>query len=648
MPEPKEGESQKDFVKRCIPIVMDDGTADDNDQAVAICYSMWKQAHKKFTNEIKALSKTDDEFRVGNYIVLFGGRDLEGYIGKGKNEDGSSGEFFSPQVDLESSYTKSGVLHVDWEHGRGKHVDGEEAPGKDDVLGFVDWKTVKRDDLGVWVERVLNRRNQYMKYLETLIEEGIIGNSVESTEEGMEVKSNGEITRFPLKRDTLTVTPMEPRMITENAIGALKALNFDIESEESKSADSEAQPETEKVAVAEDAGGTSSINLAGEISKQGEAEMDEKEKDVVVEKEELTSEDIQLVEPTIDYDKLSEKIAEKWAAMPGVEKGAPAVMKHAQLGDPDEGKAWLHWIRTGQYTKGTKAYKAALQEGTTTEGGYLVPDDEYGRIIAKRDESSIISRLGVLRITTDRDKYNFPTEDTSLTKFTIVAEEGAISAAEEEPTFGQVQVTVYNFKKLIKVSEELLEDENSGLDQFLTDALGRSLADTENYYALVGTGSSQPQGAFVGGTAGLTLDSASAIGAAEIPELLGKLGEPYVQGAVLAMRRATAFYLRGLTGNNFMFVPTPPSGGSLASADFMLFDVPVISNSNVAAIAASAKTLLYGNFDYMGFVTNRSLRVRRLVELYAGNGQIGILANVRFGCAVLQAEAFQYATHPTA
>jgi HK97 family phage major capsid protein len=74
----------------------------------------------------------------------------------------------------------------------------------------------------------------------------------------------------------------------------------------------------------------------------------------------------------------------------------------------------------------------------------------------------------------------------------------------------------------------------------------------------------------------------------------------------------------------------------------------VVLNSNVANIAASAKSLLFGNFDYMGFVTNRGVRVRRLVELYAGNGQVGILANYRFGCAVLQAEAFQYATHPTA
>jgi HK97 family phage major capsid protein len=368
--------------------------------------------------------------------------------------------------------------------------------------------------------------------------------------------------------------------------------------------------------------------------------------------------DVQEVQPTEQVDltpildemkSMRSVIDELKAAQPGKEKGqptvkAPAVIDH--IGEPDYTKAFYHYLRTGESSDLRKA-KAALQEGTTTEGGYLVPDDEYGSIIAKRDEESIISRLGLLRVTTDRDKFNFPTENASMTKFTIVAEEGAITAAENEPTFAQVAVTLYNFKKLIKVSEELLEDENSNLEAFLTNAIGRALADTENYYALIGAGSTEPQGAFVGGTAGLTLDSATAIGAGEIPELMGKLGTPYHNGAAMVMDPATWFYLKGLTGNQFIF--TDGIARLSGTVDGPTLDgFPVILNSNVANIAASAKSLLFGNFDYMGFVTNRGVRVRRLVELYAGNGQVGILANYRFGCAVLQAEAFQYATHPTA
>ena len=42
MPKPKPGENQSDFISRCIPIVMNEGTAENNDQAAAICYSLWE------------------------------------------------------------------------------------------------------------------------------------------------------------------------------------------------------------------------------------------------------------------------------------------------------------------------------------------------------------------------------------------------------------------------------------------------------------------------------------------------------------------------------------------------------------------------------------------------------------------------------
>lgn len=330
-------------------------------------------------------------------------------------------------------------------------------------------------------------------------------------------------------------------------------------------------------------------------------------------------------------------------------KSAPKVVE--SLGEPNYRDAFFHYIKCGETDKLIKAAraidtKAALNEATAGQGGYLVPNDEHGTIIGKRGETSIIDLLGIPRVETNRDIYNYPTEDTSMTKFTIVAEAGAISGAQNEPTFGQKPITLYNLKKLIVMSEEIAEDENSQLASFLNDAIGRSAADTENYYALIGTGSSQPQGAFVGGTAGLTLDSATAIGAAEVPELLGKLKSQYHPGSVLVMNPATWFYLRGLTGNQFIFSDgVARSSGTIQGPS--IDGYPVVLNSNVATIASTAKTILVGNFQFYGFVQNRGFRVRRLTELYAGNGQIGILANFRFGGAVLQAEAFQYATQAT-
>jgi hypothetical protein len=47
MPKPNKGEKQKEFIARCIPIVMNEGTTDDNKQAAAICFSLWRRRNQK-------------------------------------------------------------------------------------------------------------------------------------------------------------------------------------------------------------------------------------------------------------------------------------------------------------------------------------------------------------------------------------------------------------------------------------------------------------------------------------------------------------------------------------------------------------------------------------------------------------------------
>jgi len=68
MPTPKAGESQKDFVSRCIPIVMDEGTAKDNKQAAAICYSMWRRRNK--SNMLDELQKMKDDLIIIKSMLI--------------------------------------------------------------------------------------------------------------------------------------------------------------------------------------------------------------------------------------------------------------------------------------------------------------------------------------------------------------------------------------------------------------------------------------------------------------------------------------------------------------------------------------------------------------------------------------------------
>jgi len=54
MPDPREGEEREEFIERCIPIVIEDGTADDQEQAVAVCNSMWEQGQQEALMESDA------------------------------------------------------------------------------------------------------------------------------------------------------------------------------------------------------------------------------------------------------------------------------------------------------------------------------------------------------------------------------------------------------------------------------------------------------------------------------------------------------------------------------------------------------------------------------------------------------------------
>lgn len=163
----------------------------------------------------KAVSETDDELVIENHIVLWGSPE----------EKDLTQEFFTKETVFDSEFTKSNRIEVNWEHGEDPEHMGNTP---EEIFGWVDWKTAKVDDIGLQVRRVLNRRHRYMKWLETLIKAGLVGSSSQAVPHETEKSADGEIVRWPLFRDTLTVSPAESRMMTDNVVSALKALNLPV------------------------------------------------------------------------------------------------------------------------------------------------------------------------------------------------------------------------------------------------------------------------------------------------------------------------------------------------------------------------------------------------------------------------------------
>lgn len=65
MPMPKKGEKKKDFMDRCIPMVLEEGTAEDDSQANAMCSSMWEDGKK----EKESAMATKDESKRSWYEI---------------------------------------------------------------------------------------------------------------------------------------------------------------------------------------------------------------------------------------------------------------------------------------------------------------------------------------------------------------------------------------------------------------------------------------------------------------------------------------------------------------------------------------------------------------------------------------------------
>ncbi len=154
-------------------------------------------------------------------------KDLEGLFNHRTNLDGSIGEYFTKSTKVDSPYTDLGILYIDWEHG--KDLDGT-GNNPDNVLGYVDWKTAQMDDKGIFVQRVLDRHNKYVKMLETLLYKGLISTSSMPIQHRVVKGMDGQIKEWPLLRDSLTVSPMEWRMVAEgNNLQVVKSLATELE-----------------------------------------------------------------------------------------------------------------------------------------------------------------------------------------------------------------------------------------------------------------------------------------------------------------------------------------------------------------------------------------------------------------------------------
>ena len=567
-----------------------------------------------FGGELKALG----EGKIGGVLVRM----------TDKNQPDLTGDFFDAKG---SDVRFPESLDVYYNHGMDSTL-------KKRVIGQA--KLSKMENGDVWAETQLKMRDEYEKAIYAMAEAGKLGYSSGALSHLVDREPAGKgvwmIKTWVIGEASLTPTPAEYR----NTVVTLKSLTPPDAALPDK--DDEVQPiKTEKKTMDE-------LDVKTLVAQE-------------LEKEAKAREAKEAAEAARQAELKAASDAAYKQALEDV-KSNPTKTYHSseKFDDDNDGiQAFKSWMATGQENGGLikpdSSYekignaKAAWNVTTAASGGNLVPDPLYQQIQAKRNIASWVRQLPVQHFQTSADHLIVPVEGTSLTAFTKTLEAAAYT--EEEAEVDQVDLVLYKYTKLTKVSEEFLMYQGTNWESWFANTLGRAEAVTENTIFTSGTGSSQPLGIIGSANASTvanTLATADTVLPAELTAFVGYLGGGYnvPSECGFLMANKTKWYLRGVTSSAGAFVYTPTPDGNIGGDQLLGYKV-VIDDDLAPYTTNAAKIVVFGNWNYYGVVEKPGMIVQRNPYLYMANGQVGIFASIFRGGQTLQKEAFYYLTNQT-
>mgnify|MGYP000725313053 CR=1 FL=1 len=277
----------------------------------------------------------------------------------------------------------------------------------------------------------------------------------------------------------------------------------------------------------------------------------------------------------------------------------------------------------------------ALQVGTDTEGGYLVPDEFEHTLIEALEEENIFRSLAHIIHTASGDR-----------KIPISASKGEAAWIDEEGTypesddsFGQVTISAYKLGTIIKVSEELINDSIFDIEAYIAREYARRIGAKEEAACFTGDGSGKPLGLLAatgGAQLGVTTASATALTSDEIMDLFYSLKSPYRKNAVWLTNDSTIKALRKLKDGNGQYIWQP---SLIAGTPDTILSRPIKTSAYMPEIASGAKTVVFGDYSYYWIADRQGRTFKRLGELFAPTGQVGFLGSQRVDGKLILSEA---------
>lgn len=273
-----------------------------------------------------------------------------------------------------------------------------------------------------------------------------------------------------------------------------------------------------------------------------------------------------------------------------------------------------------------------LTKGTATDGAELIPTGFVRTLYQHLIEFAAVRQTNATLFRTNSGENLLVPKTTSYGTAALVAEAGAIP--EDDPQFGQVTIGAFKYGQLIQISRELVEDSAVDILGFLAKSAGIALGVANGAHLVTGTGSGQPQGIANAPTVGVTgtTGQTTTVIANNLIDLYHSIVSGYRRNGYWVMNDATLAFIRKIrddTGGaglgNLLWQP-----GLTAGAPDTLLGRPVITDPNMAVMAANAHSIAFGDFSlYFAIRDVDGVRFERSDDFAFANDLVTFRALIR-------------------
>lgn len=247
--------------------------------------------------------------------------------------------------------------------------------------------------------------------------------------------------------------------------------------------------------------------------------------------------------------------------------------------------------------------KATMVEGTDSLGGYTVPEEYSNEIIKLEEQESIIRQIARI-FPMNTDVRNLPRQ---LTNVAVTWTGEGSAKTETNPTFDRLVQTAKKLAAVVKMTDELLEDNTAQLDRFIMQLVAEAMAREEDRVALAGdvSGAGDPFNGvlYAAGVNPVTMAGANVIGD-DIIDLIMSLNSKYRMGATLITSTLGLKHIMKLKDQNDQYLWAPPT----ASAPGTIWGVPYMISDELPVnlgTGTDETPILFGNFKKHFFVSDR-------------------------------------------